>query len=91
MSDLNISYISSNGVAEKFAENLAKIISISKFLLHLDISGLSLNENIKPIIKSVRDSKQLISVHCHDNCMDPKVKDWVMRTMGIETQDYHKL
>ena len=42
VNSLNISYISTNGFLETISENIAKIVELSKFLMHLDISGLNL-------------------------------------------------
>ena len=59
--------------------------------MHLDISGLNLNNEIKPIIKAVKSNTILISIHLNDNCLETAVREFVLRTMGVETQDYHKL
>jgi hypothetical protein len=52
--------------------------------MHIDISGLNLNNEIKPIIKAVKSNKILISIHLNDNQLETAVRDFVMRTMGIE-------
>jgi hypothetical protein len=85
LATLNVSYISTNGYTEKISENLATIIEKSIFLMHLDISGLNLNNDIKPIIKAVKSNTILISIHLNDNSLSTSVREFVMRTMIVET------
>ena len=48
---------------------------------------------VKPIIQQIVEAENqiLISLHLDDNDFDMKTKDWVIRKLGIDTQNYHKL
>ena len=82
--NLNLSYMSTHGHVEEIANSIAKIVELSPYLMHLDISGLNLKDHIKPIILGLKQNKIMIALHVNDNNLDPKTKDWVMRTLGIE-------
>ena len=72
---------------------LCTVIEESDSLLHLDLSGMDLRDKVTPILHSIKSAKHqtLASVHLHDNSFSFELKDFIMKTMGIETADYHKL
>lgn len=94
---LNVSYNSlgseSEGIAERVAEHISQIINKSTCLTHLDLSGMSLKDNIKPIIEAINESKHqiLIGLHLHDNNFNIETQDWILKKMGVEAHNYHRL
>ena len=85
LQNLNISYNSTHGYEESICGYIAKLIELSESILHLDISGLNIRNYMEVILKSLNQSKTLISIHMNDNYLDPKVRDHIMKSLGIET------
>ena len=54
---------------------------------------MNLGTFVKPIIRQIVEVENqiLISLHLDDNDFDMKTKDWIIRKLGIDTQNYHKL
>jgi len=79
--------------AAEIAGHLSTILGKSVSLTHVDLSGMGLGENIKPIIEAVTESEHqvLISIHLHDNSFDMRTQDWILKKMGVEAHNYHRL
>ena len=64
--------------------------------MHLDLSGMNLKENIRPLLISVHKSSRkhrsrLMSIHLNDNHFDSRTKDYIIRKMRIFSNDQDKL
>ena len=94
---LNVSYNrlgpEAAGHAERVVEHICTILAKSASLTHLDLSGLCLGGKVKPVIEAVTGSEHqiLIGLHLHDNSFDLETQDWILKKMGVEAQNYHRL
>jgi len=66
------------------------VIEQSRYLFHLDLSGMNLRHHAKAIVKSVVEAhlQTLVSIHLHDNNIDPKSRDEMMARLGIRSKQY---
>lgn len=59
-------------------------------MLHLDLSGMNLRKNVKPIIEAVKNAEHLtlISIHLHDNEFDMETKRFILTYLGIDYENF---
>lgn len=110
LAHLNLSYINVDGIQNSwklnmmgepadyispFLENLCTFIRSSRFLTHLDLSGMNLRDRTELIASTIvaaceHGASKLVGVHLNDNGMENSTKDYIIEKMRLQTFGTHQ-